>query len=235
MDPFFILVIVSILVGVLFRIADQRRFARVLAERDTKIAELLARIAALEPLAFIDVLTGIGNRRKFDDAIASNVAHAMRADESVVVLYLDLNDFKAANDRFGHPFGDKILRRVADAISDAVRPTDTVCRIGGDEFAVILVHCGIKGAVAAAGRIVRALSTSAIAHGDELVHLSVSIGGTCLENCGGQILVGGKFIGSYNEAGLFSKIPSILCQGADNRLYVAKSRKSTEPFPVEIS
>lgn len=235
MDPFFILLIVSILVGVLFRIADQRRFVRVLAERDAKIVTLEARIAVLEPLAFIDVLTGIGNRRKFDDAIASNVAHAMRAEEPLVVLYLDLNGFKSSNDRFGHPFGDKLLRRVADAIADAIRPTDTVCRIGGDEFAVILVHCDVDGAAAAATRIARSLATNAVSHGDDLVHLSVSIGGTCLENIGGQVLVGGKFVGSYNEPGLFVKIPSLLCQGADNRLYVAKSRKLTESFPVEIS
>lgn len=228
MDPFFFLVLTTIVIGIAFRYADQRRFRHVLAERD-------ARIAMLEPLAFIDTLTGIGNRRKFDDTIASHVAHAFRADESLVVLYLDLNDFKSANDRFGHPFGDKILRRVAESLAGSIRPTDSAYRFGGDEFAVILVHCDVDGAIAAAGRIVRSLASGAVAYGDDLVPLSASIGGTCMENCGGQILVGGKFIGSYNEPGLFAKIPAILCQGADNRLYVAKSRKSNEAFPVEIS
>lgn len=199
------------------------------------IVELRARIDVLEPLAFIDALTGIGNRRKFEDILFTSVSHVVRSNESVVVLVLDVNNFKEVNDNHGHPFGDKFLRRIAGSLAEAVRPTDTVCRIGGDEFAVVLVHCGIEGAVIAAERIARTLAANALSRDGDLVQLSVSIGGTCLENASGQILVGGKFVGSYNESGLVKKIVPLLCQGADNRLYVAKSRKSTEPYPVEIS
>lgn len=205
------------------------------------IPGLRQKIAELEPLVFVDVLTGTGNRRKFDDSLASMVPHTMRAEESIVVLYLDVNDFKAINDRFGHPFGDRVLRRVSESIGDAVRPTDIVCRFGGDEFAVILPHCDVAGARIVAGRIARALSTNAVSYGDELVHPHVSIGGTCLETEGGQILVGEKFVGSFTEPGLAGKINPLICQGADNRLYDAKKRKQTrknpdgEPYPIEIS
>ncbi|MEI6510960.1 MAG: GGDEF domain-containing protein [Candidatus Uhrbacteria bacterium] len=208
---------------------------RIGIKKDAKIAAKDAKIAELEPLVFIDVLTGTGNRRKFDDALASLVPHAMRAGEPLVILYLDVNDFKKFNDRFGHPFGDRVLRRVSESIGDAVRPTDIVCRFGGDEFAVILPHCGIPGATIVAGRIARSLAANAVSRDDEQVHPCVSIGGTCLDTKGGQILVGGKLVGSFNESGLFAKIPPLLRQGADNRLYVAKQRKESESYPTEIS
>ena len=201
--------------------ADRRTFER--------------RLAELESLVYVDALTGLGNRRKFDDALRSKAAHAIRAGEPLVVLVMDVNDFKGVNDEYGHGFGDRVLRRIANAITDAVRPTDVVCRFGGDEFAVILQCCDIPGARTVASRMARNLEVNAIVRGEDIVRLSISIGGTCLETCGGQVLIGGKFIGSWNEPGISNSLPESLCHGADNRLYVAKQRKTAETCPVEIS
>ncbi len=228
------LFLVLVVIGILFRIADQCRINLDLAERDAKIRDLESRVAVLEPLVFIDALTGIGNRRNFDDALSSHVAHAMRSDESLVVLYLDVNFFKRVNDLYGHPFGDILLRRVAESLAGSIRPSDSAYRFGGDEFAVILVHCDVDGARLAAARIAKTLAANAIPHEEELIHMSVSIGGTCLQTAGGQIVVSGNFEGSYSEPGFHERVSDLLRQGADNRLYVAKLRKNDETYPTEI-
>ena len=230
-------------------LADKGRSDGLVVDRDARVQNLVAetgdlrqeiasrdaRIAALEPLVYVDALTGIGNSRKFDYALPSHVAHAIRGQEPLVVLYLDVNRFKSVNDTFGHPFGDKFLKRIAGVLKDSIRPTDAAFRIGGDEFVVILVDCDVDGAVLAAERITRTLSENAISCEDALVPLLVSIGGSCLETEGGQILVSGKFEGSFNEANLHEKIATLLRQGADNRLYVAKLRSGGDLYPIEIS
>jgi diguanylate cyclase (GGDEF)-like protein len=92
---------------------------------------------ALRNAAFTDPLTGAFNRRYFDKFLASAIESAREERRSVTVLAFDIDDFKTYNDRFGHATGDEILREVVKLLQSVVRPTDRVCRIGGDEFAVI--------------------------------------------------------------------------------------------------
>jgi diguanylate cyclase (GGDEF)-like protein len=87
--------------------------------------------------ALRDPLTGLANRRVLDERIDYEIARHTRQDEPFVVLALDLDGFKAVNDRFGHEAGDEVLRATAAALLDAVRAQDTVVRLGGDEFCIL--------------------------------------------------------------------------------------------------
>ena len=108
--------------------------------------------------AFIDQLTGLVNRRLFLDRLAHALARAARNDKRAAVLFIDLDNFKAVNDSFGHEAGDGVLRAVAQLLRGAVRQTDTVARFGGDEFLVLLEPLEEAGdAHAVGGKILRAL------------------------------------------------------------------------------
>ena len=106
-----------------------------------------------EEEALHDPLTGLPNRRLFDVAAASAVHGAMRANGSAAVLVIDLDGFKAVNDRYGHAAGDRLLETVAGRMRDALRASDTVARLGGDEFGVVLPGADFDAALHTAQRI----------------------------------------------------------------------------------
>ena len=93
--------------------------------------------AQLRAAAFTDPLTGAYNRRYFERFLASALEQARTARRNVTILLFDIDDFKVYNDRYGHDAGDEILRETVKLMRSTIRPTDRVCRIGGDEFAVI--------------------------------------------------------------------------------------------------
>jgi len=95
-------------------------------------------LASSERLARIDALTGLANRRAFDEQLQYCLALASREHRPLTLAYLDLDDFKRINDEHGHAAGDRALRVVAHTLSQAVRRSDTVARLGGDEFALLL-------------------------------------------------------------------------------------------------
>lgn len=103
-----------------------------------------------------DTLTGLSNRRTFHDALAREVARAHRYGRQLALVVLDLDDFRAINERVGQLAGDAVLAEVAARIREAVRGADAACRIGGDEFAVILAE---SGRVDAEGLVARVLAT----------------------------------------------------------------------------
>jgi diguanylate cyclase (GGDEF)-like protein len=127
-------------------------------------------------LAVQDALTGVANRRGFEQRAAAELARARRYDLRFSVLYLDLDGFKRVNDVAGHAAGDKLLRRVALAIGVAVRGEDFVARHGGDEFAVLLPSAEEDEARRVAARIVAAVERTA-ADDPRLSGLSASVGG----------------------------------------------------------
>ncbi len=98
-------------------------------------------IDGLCELSSRDALTGLANRRQFELALTREVDRVARAGEPALVLMADIDHFKRINDRHGHPAGDLVLKTVAQALADCVRPMDTVTRFGGEEFAIILPNC----------------------------------------------------------------------------------------------
>jgi diguanylate cyclase (GGDEF)-like protein len=92
--------------------------------------------------AYFDTLTGLPNRSLFHDRLHQAVAQARRASRRLAVLYLDLDDFKWVNDTLGHHAGDDLLRRMATVLTSSLRETDTVSRLAGDEFAIVLPDVG---------------------------------------------------------------------------------------------
>lgn len=115
---------------------------------------LLERLATeLAGTARIDPLTGLGNRLRLNDDLASMTAHLARYEGVCAVVLLDLDQFKGYNDSLGHLAGDAALQAVATALQVTTRASDTVCRFGGEEFVVLMPEQDIDGAARAAERI----------------------------------------------------------------------------------
>lgn len=161
---------------------DQRRWELITevlgfaAEAEQRLGEQRERIHQLEALAMTDELTGVGNRRGFDDFMKRALANARRHGETGVVAFLDLDDFKTANDRFGHEVGDEILHTVARLLSANIRVSDYVARVGGDEFMVVLTHCNADNGRRRALDLQRLLDNATISHEGSLIRLRSSIG-----------------------------------------------------------
>lgn len=115
-------------------------------------------VSRLQQMAMKDTLTGLGNRRFFDDSFDRAVQLAKRHGESCALLLLDLDNFKQVNDIAGHSTGDDVLLAVADALRETLRATDSIFRFGGDEFAVILSAHDVNCAELVARRILRTIN-----------------------------------------------------------------------------
>ncbi|MFD2262584.1 diguanylate cyclase domain-containing protein [Lacibacterium aquatile] len=121
--------------------------------------------SALERMAFVDALTGIANRRQFDQRLEAEWNRAYRDGRPLALILLDIDHFKRFNDRYGHPAGDECLRRVAWAINSCTRrPGDLAARYGGEEFAVILPNSDLPGAMAIAEKISQAVRAMGLKH-----------------------------------------------------------------------
>jgi two-component system, cell cycle response regulator len=89
-------------------------------------------------LAAVDSLTGLFNKRYFDEVFGKEVARAEQALHPLSLIILDIDHFKKINDSFGHPAGDAVLKHVASTVKSQIGPSDTLCRVGGEEFALVL-------------------------------------------------------------------------------------------------
>ena len=175
---------------------------------ELKSQQLAEANIGLDRLARSDSLTGLVNRRGFDEQIRKEYATARRKEEFLSILMLDVDFFKGFNDAFGHQAGDNCLRKISEIILKEVqRPEDTVCRYGGEEFAIILGNTPRQGALLVAERIRGAVEEAKIscsAH-SPFPYLTVSIGVHTL-------------IPSSNET------PDELVKMADTALYEAKRK-----------
>jgi diguanylate cyclase len=135
-------------------------------------------IDSLVDLSSRDAMTGLGNRRAFELTLAREVDRVARSGESALMLILDVDHFKRINDAHGHPAGDQVIKAVASALMDSVRPMDFVARIGGEEFAIILPNCAMPFGQAVAERIRRRIESMPVLVGAGAeVQFTVSVGG----------------------------------------------------------
>ncbi|WP_176985180.1 GGDEF domain-containing protein [Asanoa ishikariensis] len=150
-------------------VADNERLVRRL---DETVAALSRQEEELRYSAAHDHLTGLPNRAYFDDRAKDLGGHV---DQGRAVLLLDLDDFKSVNDTMGHQAGDDLLRVTADRLDGCVRPGDTVARMGGDEFSVLLTDATTEDEVAAAHRVLVTLAEPMRIDG-RLLRPSASVG-----------------------------------------------------------
>ena len=159
-------------------VARRRAGAAAFGPVDLRIADLLVtqvavalqnadRHARVSDAAVRDPLTGLLNRRYFDEAVETAFATARRAGSALALIVLDLDRFSAVNNEHGHAVGDTVLRRVARAMAGALRVGDTVARYGGEEFVVIAPGADTSEAVAVAERIRAAVATASVATGTD--------------------------------------------------------------------
>ncbi len=141
--------------------------------------QMLATKTSLESIAYTDELTGIANRRHFNEYLAREWSRAIRDQQPLAILMIDIDYFKKYNDRYGHLAGDSALRRVAQTISAVLkRPSDLAARFGGEEFVIVLPNTDTAGASQIAHRINEAVFQLDIAHHDGVADgvVTVSIG-----------------------------------------------------------
>ena len=131
----------------------------------------------LEEMAHTDALTGLFNRRFFTQRLQEEFARVRRHQSVLSVLMFDLDHFKKVNDTYGHDCGDAVLTAIADVANQVKRETDTVARVGGEEFALLLPSTGKDGALMLANRLRKAIEE--YPYRDVLdvpVHVTASIG-----------------------------------------------------------
>lgn len=162
-----------------------RRLAASLRTRGAQAEKLEAANRELARLSTTDPLTGLFNRRYFDETLASELNRASRSGSALSMLMVDIDHFKKYNDALGHPAGDACLKLVAEVLRrNAQRAGEFAARIGGEEFAVIASHLDTAGAQSLAERILRDMAELQIPHpATPLGHVTVSIGVSTLADC----------------------------------------------------
>ncbi len=153
-----------------------REMLGVMAVAEQQIADQKRRIDYLESLAMTDELTSLVNRRGFEDFLHRTLAAAKRYEETGIIAYLDLDDFKGVNDRHGHAAGDKVLHTVSTLLRANVRASDLVARIGGDEFVIVLVRCGFDDGCKHVDRLTDAIGRTVVKFGPHEIKMRASIG-----------------------------------------------------------
>jgi diguanylate cyclase (GGDEF)-like protein len=188
----------SFVIGNAADVTDEVRAATRLAEANRVLTDL----------ATTDQLTGLPNRRRFDDRLAVALAQARRDGTRLALIFIDLDHFKKANDTFGHAAGDALLQSVSRQVTGVTRSSDTLARVGGDEFVLLLVNVeGKESAERVAGKI-HQLFREPIDIDGNLLRVTLSIG-----------------ISVFPDDG---KDADALLRRADAAMYVSKQARSRE-------
>jgi diguanylate cyclase (GGDEF)-like protein len=181
-------------------------------ELDRLKAELRAaraKITELEARADIDPLLDILNRRGFERELARSIAYVKRYGTDAVLIYLDLDGFKAVNDRCGHSAGDELLKAVAAALTSKVRASDVVARLGGDEFAILMWNVSETHAFAKARDLENAVAAVEIQRGGIKLSVGASAGVAAVSPL---------------------DTPAQAIDAADRAMYVRKRERCSEPL-----
>ena len=158
-------------------LAGYREVGKLAEKAAVDMAAMALAYSDLERVANLDPLTGLYNRRVFVDRLEHALERAKRRRTSFALLLVDLDDFKRVNDRLGHEAGDRLLREVAVRLGHCARGSDTVCRLGGDEFTVIMEDCSLVEAKLLAQRVVESLDQEMVIDGEPVLPTaSVGVG-----------------------------------------------------------
>jgi diguanylate cyclase len=195
-----LLVLVAVLSGFGVMVLRQLR-QRMRVEESIHLAH-----QAVRDMALTDGLTGIGNRRRLDLALAQEIARARREATPLALIMLDVDHFKRYNDTYGHAAGDDCLCKVAAAIEGTLkRPADLAVRYGGEEFTVLLPDTNVAGACHVAERILEAIRALALAHAGHPLGIVTASAGVAVSSPAGT-----------------ETTPAGMLKAADALLYVAK-------------
>jgi diguanylate cyclase (GGDEF)-like protein/PAS domain S-box-containing protein len=143
---------------------------------------LRQQVHELEQMALFDSMTEIGNRRYAEMNLHARFNERKRYGWDFSLLFIDIDKFKSCNDSHGHDAGDRVLKMVAKTLSSNIRPFDVACRLGGDEFIVILVHIDPEGLFSSAEKLRTLVSKSSFFENNEQIHVTVSIGATLAQD-----------------------------------------------------
>ncbi|WP_225776315.1 GGDEF domain-containing protein [Pseudomonas sp. Marseille-Q5115] len=149
-----------------------------------------------------DPLTGLYNRRFMEETLERELARCKRSNTCVSLIMLDLDNFKALNDCYGHPAGDAVLRAAAGLLLQSIRASDVVCRFGGEELLIILPDCPLEGALARAEAIRASLEVMSLVDVGQSLSVTASFGVASTALCGTD--------------------QAVLLKAADSALYKAK-------------
>jgi diguanylate cyclase (GGDEF)-like protein len=176
-------------------------------------------IDALVELSSRDALTGLANRRSFELALGREIDRVARSGEPALLLTMDIDHFKRVNDSYGHNAGDLVIKAVAGALLDCVRPMDLVARVGGEEFAIILPNCPSAFGETVAERVRRRVERMPVVVGPGQ-HIAVSVS------------IGGAFAPQWVRS-----TPALWVERADQQLYRAKAlgRNVVQLEPAAVS
>lgn len=156
--------------------AQDLQFFSVIGYQMTATIEHLQRLSSVKNLAIYDTLTGLYNRRYFDEKFGTEAQQAFVNKTSLSLVLIDIDHFKKVNDTFGHPEGDKILRGVASLLKNSVRKKDTVARYGGEEFILILPEANLEAASMIAERIRKLVENTSFDIGNAHLNATISLG-----------------------------------------------------------
>lgn len=185
-----------------------KHLQRLLDEREQITEDLRRGQHDLSRMAYVDALTGLGNRRSFDETMTQLVEQARAGGLPLSVLLIDLDHFKAVNDRYGHQGGDAVLKEVARTLTKQTRATDHRARIGGEELAVLLLGATAPVAERIAEKIRVAVESLRVAYNGEEICVTLSVGGRTLTPTAADVDT--------------ATTVHHLIQAADAALYVAK-------------
>ena len=158
---------------------QNRQFEKKLQESDQEITQLRQNLEDTRLEAMTDALTGLYNRKFFDTALSQYARSAADAGTPVSLLMLDIDNFKAFNDTYGHSLGDVVLKQVAHCLKACVKGRDITARFGGEEFVILLPDTGVQNAITVAEQVRKTVASKKIvmrSTGKSLGRITLSVG-----------------------------------------------------------